>query len=85
MDRTVPGPAHDTRWFFAPRQRLVREHSGEKVAGWVNGRLGIRSPTKGTPTRVRRMRARLSHGLHREASQIPKPTEREYKEITGRH
>ncbi|WP_433446960.1 cytochrome bc1 complex cytochrome b subunit [Streptomyces sp. CA-142005] len=37
-----------------------------------------------TPARAERLRVRLSRGLYGERSQIPKPTEREYKEITGR-
>ncbi|MFC8222844.1 cytochrome bc complex cytochrome b subunit [Streptomyces sp. NPDC057362] len=34
------------------------------------------------PTRVQRLRSRLSRGLYGETSQIRKPTEKEYKEIT---
>ncbi|GGJ61372.1 cytochrome bc1 complex cytochrome b subunit [Streptomyces brasiliensis] len=38
----------------------------------------------GTPTRVQRLRARLSRGLYGQGTQIPKPTAAEYKEVTGR-
>lgn len=37
----------------------------------------------GTPTRTQRLRARLSRRFYGEGTQIAKPTEQEYKEITG--
>ncbi|WP_405825805.1 cytochrome b N-terminal domain-containing protein [Streptomyces sp. NBC_00838] len=38
-----------------------------------------------TPTRTQSLRARLSRGFYGEATQIPKPTAREYREITDRN
>lgn len=38
----------------------------------------------GTPTRVQRLRARLSRGLYGPETQIPKPTVAEYREVTSR-
>lgn len=38
-----------------------------------------------TPTRTQLLRARLSRGFYGEAAQIPKPTVREYREITDRN
>ncbi|MFI7301493.1 hypothetical protein ACIBTS_49015, partial [Streptomyces sp. NPDC050121] len=39
----------------------------------------------GTPTRVQRLRAKLSRSFYGDEAQIPKPTVQEYKEITSSH
>ncbi|MEV0781027.1 cytochrome b N-terminal domain-containing protein [Streptomyces sp. NPDC050428] len=38
-----------------------------------------------TPTRTQLLRARMSRGFHGEATQVPKPTAREYRQINDRH
>ncbi|MDO0930515.1 hypothetical protein QQY66_01970 [Streptomyces sp. DG2A-72] len=46
---------------------------------------GSEQSLEGGPTRAQRLRARLSRGFHGEGTQIPKPTEQEYKEISSLH
>ncbi|MEV1082438.1 cytochrome bc complex cytochrome b subunit [Streptomyces sp. NPDC050211] len=46
---------------------------------------GSEQSLEGRPTRAQRLRARLGRGFYGEGTQIPKPTEQEYKEISSRH
>jgi ubiquinol-cytochrome c reductase cytochrome b subunit len=72
--------------FVEVHQPLGRERLRELTAHEQYEPL-VLSPSgsaHGTPTRVRRLRTRLSRGLYGPGTQIPKPTAAEYKEVTGR-
>jgi ubiquinol-cytochrome c reductase cytochrome b subunit len=62
------------------RLHILTEH--EQYRALTVARTG---DGNGGPTRTQRLRAALSRGLYGEGTQVPKPTAREYRQLTDHH